>query len=196
MKTPEHCPARLSDMNDCLDLTVLDLDLESRNEINQYYCTLKLLFEKYASSVVLSGKRADGSPDGSSRCRQWTLDIQEALQVHCQPLGVRDFRVVRKIKKGRNWASGNFTQTTKHNASVGSRRLSMKTWYHSDSHVVNRKLIDVPQFERPIGNHTFHIGKEAVLGCSVINLGKHKYYVLGREPITTYWAQFDTPCYY
>nr|XP_049702245.1 protein CEPU-1 [Helicoverpa armigera] len=43
-----------------------------------------------------------------------------------------------------------------------------------DSHVVNRKLIDVPQFERPIGNHTFHIGKEAVLGCSVINLGKHK----------------------
>ncbi|KAJ8714428.1 hypothetical protein PYW07_002653 [Mythimna separata] len=43
-----------------------------------------------------------------------------------------------------------------------------------DSHVVNRKLVDVPQFERPIGNHTFHIGKEALLGCSVINLGKHK----------------------
>ncbi|KAJ8718338.1 hypothetical protein PYW08_002575 [Mythimna loreyi] len=43
-----------------------------------------------------------------------------------------------------------------------------------NSHVVNRKLIDVPQFERPIGNHTFHIGKEALLGCSVINLGKHK----------------------
>ncbi|XP_026728045.1 neurotrimin-like [Trichoplusia ni] len=43
-----------------------------------------------------------------------------------------------------------------------------------DLHVVNRKLVDVPQFERPIGNHTFHIGKEAVLGCSVINLGKHK----------------------
>ncbi|XP_052758451.1 protein CEPU-1-like [Galleria mellonella] len=43
-----------------------------------------------------------------------------------------------------------------------------------DSHVTNRKLVDVPQFERPIGNHTFHIGREAVLGCSVINLGKHK----------------------
>ncbi|XP_053611773.1 limbic system-associated membrane protein-like [Plodia interpunctella] len=40
-------------------------------------------------------------------------------------------------------------------------------------YVTNRK-IDVPQFERPIGNHTFLVGREAVLGCSVINLGKHK----------------------
>ncbi|GBP24262.1 hypothetical protein EVAR_80115_1 [Eumeta japonica] len=39
--------------------------------------------------------------------------------------------------------------------------------------VVFRKP-DEPQFERPIGNHTFHIGKEAVLGCSIVNLGKHK----------------------
>ncbi|XP_013183885.2 lachesin [Amyelois transitella] len=42
-----------------------------------------------------------------------------------------------------------------------------------DSYVIN-KNIDVPQFERPIGNHTFYIGREAVLDCSVINLGKHK----------------------
>ncbi|XP_075979535.1 protein CEPU-1-like [Anticarsia gemmatalis] len=74
-----------------------------------------------------------------------------------------------------------------------------------DSHVVNRKLVDVPQFERPIGNHTFHIGKEAVLGCSVINLGKHKVGWLRAEDQTVlslndrvvlsprYTVNLDTP---
>ncbi|XP_026331753.1 lachesin-like, partial [Hyposmocoma kahamanoa] len=41
-------------------------------------------------------------------------------------------------------------------------------------YMTTRKMPDEPQFERPIGNHTFHIGREAVLGCSIINLGKHK----------------------
>ncbi|XP_063829949.1 neurotrimin-like [Ostrinia nubilalis] len=43
-----------------------------------------------------------------------------------------------------------------------------------DSNIINRKMADVPQFEKPIGNQTFHIGREAVLGCSIVNLGKHK----------------------
>ncbi|KAI5651512.1 immunoglobulin domain-containing protein [Phthorimaea operculella] len=39
---------------------------------------------------------------------------------------------------------------------------------------VTPRRLDEPQFEKPIGNHTFHIGREAMLGCSVVNLGRHK----------------------
>ncbi|XP_045500901.1 limbic system-associated membrane protein [Colias croceus] len=42
-----------------------------------------------------------------------------------------------------------------------------------DSHTT-KKFSEEPEFERPIGNHTFFLGREAVLGCSVLNLGKHK----------------------
>ncbi|XP_041980673.1 lachesin-like isoform X2 [Aricia agestis] len=37
-----------------------------------------------------------------------------------------------------------------------------------------KRFTEEPAFERPIGNHTFFLGREAVLGCSVTNLGKHK----------------------
>ncbi|XP_063367910.1 limbic system-associated membrane protein-like [Cydia splendana] len=43
-----------------------------------------------------------------------------------------------------------------------------------DAQTTTKKFPDDPEFERPIGNHTFFLGREAVLGCAVTNLGKHK----------------------
>ncbi|XP_052742324.1 limbic system-associated membrane protein-like [Bicyclus anynana] len=44
-----------------------------------------------------------------------------------------------------------------------------------DSQPTTKKISpEEPAFERPIGNHTFFLGREAVLGCAVTNLGKHK----------------------
>ncbi|XP_072938136.1 limbic system-associated membrane protein-like isoform X2 [Epargyreus clarus] len=43
-----------------------------------------------------------------------------------------------------------------------------------DSQTTTKKSSEEPEFERPIGNHTFFLGREAVLGCAVVNLGKHK----------------------
>ncbi|XP_068622755.1 limbic system-associated membrane protein [Battus philenor] len=43
-----------------------------------------------------------------------------------------------------------------------------------DSQTTTKKIAEEPEFERPIGNHTFFLGREAVIGCAVSNLGKHK----------------------
>ncbi|XP_073960634.1 limbic system-associated membrane protein-like [Choristoneura fumiferana] len=43
-----------------------------------------------------------------------------------------------------------------------------------DAQMTTKKFTEDPEFERPIGNHTFFLGREAVLGCAVTNLGKHK----------------------
>lgn len=43
-----------------------------------------------------------------------------------------------------------------------------------DAQMTTKKFSEEPEFERPIGNHTFSLGREAVLGCAVTNLGKHK----------------------
>ncbi|XP_063539611.1 limbic system-associated membrane protein-like [Cydia strobilella] len=43
-----------------------------------------------------------------------------------------------------------------------------------DAQTTTKKFPDDPEFERPIGNQTFFLGREAVLGCAVTNLGKHK----------------------
>uniref|UniRef100_A0A2H1WVL7 SFRICE_039292 n=1 Tax=Spodoptera frugiperda TaxID=7108 RepID=A0A2H1WVL7_SPOFR len=62
----------------------------------------------------------------SNRRRPWTLETPEALQVRLL-FGNGD----GEGWEGGNWASGNLTHTTKHNASVVSRRFSVRPWYHS-----------------------------------------------------------------
>ncbi|CAH1635405.1 unnamed protein product [Spodoptera littoralis] len=77
----------------------------------------------------------------SNRRRPWTTGTPEALQVRYRLfgdglLGIRSLRIVGDSGIGEtgegegNWASGNLTHTTKHNASVASRRFSVTPWYH------------------------------------------------------------------
>uniref|UniRef100_A0A2H1VE58 SFRICE_037524 n=1 Tax=Spodoptera frugiperda TaxID=7108 RepID=A0A2H1VE58_SPOFR len=61
----------------------------------------------------------------SNRRRPWTLEAPEALQGCCSGIGDGE------DWEGGNWASGNLTHTTKHNASVVSRRFSVRPWYYS-----------------------------------------------------------------
>uniref|UniRef100_A0A2H1VI88 SFRICE_012193 n=1 Tax=Spodoptera frugiperda TaxID=7108 RepID=A0A2H1VI88_SPOFR len=61
----------------------------------------------------------------SNSRRPWTLETPEALQGCCSGIGDGE------DWEGGNWASGNLTHTTKHNASVVSRRFSVRPWYHS-----------------------------------------------------------------
>uniref|UniRef100_A0A2H1WTP7 SFRICE_033842 n=1 Tax=Spodoptera frugiperda TaxID=7108 RepID=A0A2H1WTP7_SPOFR len=62
----------------------------------------------------------------------WTLETPEALQVRYRLFGRLLFgNRDGEDWEGGNWASGNLTHTTKHNASDVSRRFSVRPWYHS-----------------------------------------------------------------
>uniref|UniRef100_A0A2H1V7V9 SFRICE_011152 n=1 Tax=Spodoptera frugiperda TaxID=7108 RepID=A0A2H1V7V9_SPOFR len=67
----------------------------------------------------------------SNRHHSWTLETPEALLVRCRPFGSKKFKGGFGIGKGGNWAFGNLTHTTKHNASVVSRRCTARPWYYS-----------------------------------------------------------------
>uniref|UniRef100_A0A2H1WAD1 SFRICE_030390 n=1 Tax=Spodoptera frugiperda TaxID=7108 RepID=A0A2H1WAD1_SPOFR len=71
---------------------------------------------------VEAGKRTDHLMV-SNRRRPWTVETPKALQGS----GIGDW----EDWEGGNWASGNLTHTTKHNASVVSRRFSVRPWYRS-----------------------------------------------------------------
>uniref|UniRef100_A0A2H1WAL4 SFRICE_007071 n=1 Tax=Spodoptera frugiperda TaxID=7108 RepID=A0A2H1WAL4_SPOFR len=60
----------------------------------------------------------------TNRRRPWTLETPEATQEIGNWEDWEDW-------EGGNWASGNLTHTTKHNASVVSRRFSVRPWYRS-----------------------------------------------------------------
>uniref|UniRef100_A0A2H1V163 SFRICE_024162 n=1 Tax=Spodoptera frugiperda TaxID=7108 RepID=A0A2H1V163_SPOFR len=72
----------------------------------------------------------------SNRRRPWTPETPEALQVRSRAFGGSEFNGCwgigdcEDLKEG-NWAPSNLTYTTKHNASVVSRRFSVRPWYHS-----------------------------------------------------------------
>uniref|UniRef100_A0A2H1WPW4 SFRICE_020761 n=1 Tax=Spodoptera frugiperda TaxID=7108 RepID=A0A2H1WPW4_SPOFR len=68
----------------------------------------------------------------SNRRRPWKLETPEALQVRYRLFGRLLFgNGEGEDWEGGNWASGNLTHSTKHNASVVSRRFSVRPWYHS-----------------------------------------------------------------
>uniref|UniRef100_A0A2H1W0F0 SFRICE_011748 n=1 Tax=Spodoptera frugiperda TaxID=7108 RepID=A0A2H1W0F0_SPOFR len=73
----------------------------------------------------------------SNRRRPYTLETPETLQVRCWLFGGKEFKDCcsgigdwQDWEAG-NWASGNLTHTTKHNASVVSCRFSVRPRYHS-----------------------------------------------------------------
>lgn len=54
-------------------------------------------------------------------------------------------------------------------------------FFVSDSQMTTKKFSEEPEFERPIGNHTFFLGREAILGCAVTNLAKHKVSIFSQS---------------